>query len=216
MSLTVEQIQFIDNYLKNEGIEYLDIRVEMIDHVASGVEIEMKEHGTLFYEAFKKYMLLHKKGLLNSNRKFLRSVDIRLLKNFFSNAWSLQCILVFIMGYIGMNFLISNLYSFKAINMISTTISIGGGFLYFILFLKRKKWFNFSAIQRLGLFFVLISQLGTSFGKYLFTLNSLQELSGNKFYILSVSNALLFTAYYLMLVTGIQYKKAYKKQFIAL
>ena len=42
MELTKEQIQFIDNRLKNEGIKYWDIRIEMLDHIVSDVEKNAK------------------------------------------------------------------------------------------------------------------------------------------------------------------------------
>ena len=38
MSLSSENIKFIDNYLKNSEVIYYDIRMEMLDHVASAVE----------------------------------------------------------------------------------------------------------------------------------------------------------------------------------
>jgi|TARA_B110000967_G_scaffold52861_1_gene54159 hypothetical protein len=42
MKLTKEQIQYIDNRLKKEGIKYWDIRIEMIDHVVSDLEKNAK------------------------------------------------------------------------------------------------------------------------------------------------------------------------------
>lgn len=38
MILHREQIIFIDNYLKEKGVKYWDIRLEMIDHIASKIE----------------------------------------------------------------------------------------------------------------------------------------------------------------------------------
>jgi len=38
MKLTKSDIQFIDNYLKKKGIKYWDIRLEMIDHIATKIE----------------------------------------------------------------------------------------------------------------------------------------------------------------------------------
>jgi hypothetical protein len=42
MELTKEQIQYIDHRLQNDGIKYWDIRIEMIDHVVSDVEKNLK------------------------------------------------------------------------------------------------------------------------------------------------------------------------------
>lgn len=66
MKLDKEQIHFIDNYLKNSGVKYIDIRFEMVDHIASALT-EMKGD---FYDNFKSYMLENKKELLQSNLLF--------------------------------------------------------------------------------------------------------------------------------------------------
>ena len=42
MSLSSENIKFIDNYLKNSEVIYYDIRMEMLDHVATAVERKMQ------------------------------------------------------------------------------------------------------------------------------------------------------------------------------
>lgn len=53
MRLSKENIQFIDNYLKNSGVSYFDIRMEMLDHVATAVEQKMTVENLDFYDAFK-------------------------------------------------------------------------------------------------------------------------------------------------------------------
>lgn len=67
MSLSKENIQFIDNYLKNSEVIYYDIRMEMLDHVASAVEQKMETENLDFYDAFKSYMVLNKKEILKGN-----------------------------------------------------------------------------------------------------------------------------------------------------
>ena len=69
MKLTKENLQFIDTYLKNNQVIYIDIRYEMIDHIATAVEHKMKEERLDFYEAFKNYMLLNKTALLKNSKK---------------------------------------------------------------------------------------------------------------------------------------------------
>ena len=68
MKLSQENIQFINTYLENSNVVYIDIRYEMIDHIASGVEKMMEEKGTDFYDAFKNYMLVYKVALLKNNK----------------------------------------------------------------------------------------------------------------------------------------------------
>ena len=67
--LTKEDIQSIDTYLKNSDIQYIDVRMEMVDHVATAVETDMVENNITFYDAFKDYMVSHKKELLSGYEK---------------------------------------------------------------------------------------------------------------------------------------------------
>ena len=69
MKLTTENIQFIDNYLKNSEVIYYDIRMEMLDHVATAVEQKMQGENLEFYDAFKSYMVLNKKESLKGNKE---------------------------------------------------------------------------------------------------------------------------------------------------
>ncbi|PZW44233.1 hypothetical protein LX95_00567 [Mesonia algae] len=72
IKLGQEELEFIDNYLKNSGVEYIDVRLEMLDHVASAVEAKMKEKQTDFYETFKAYMVMNKKELLKQTDSFAK------------------------------------------------------------------------------------------------------------------------------------------------
>ena len=68
MKLTAENIKFIDNYLKNSEVIYYDIRMEMLDHVATAVEQKMEVENLDFYDAFKSYMVVNKKEILKGNK----------------------------------------------------------------------------------------------------------------------------------------------------
>jgi hypothetical protein len=68
MKLTPHNIHFIDNYLKNSEVIYYDIRMEMLDHVATAVEQKMEAENLDFYDAFKSYMVLNKKEILKGNK----------------------------------------------------------------------------------------------------------------------------------------------------
>lgn len=69
MKLTAENIKFIDNYLKNSEVIYYDIRMEMLDHVATAVEQKMQTENLDFYDAFKSYMVVNKKEILKGNKE---------------------------------------------------------------------------------------------------------------------------------------------------
>lgn len=66
MELTPQQLQFIDRYLKESGVQYDDIRYEMTDHVASAIEGREGD----FKESFYSYMINHKRELLDSNAAY--------------------------------------------------------------------------------------------------------------------------------------------------
>ena len=68
MKLTKQQIQFIDTYLIKNEVIYVDIRQEMLDHIALAVEQKMEVDNQGFYDAFKDYMLQHKKEILRNNK----------------------------------------------------------------------------------------------------------------------------------------------------
>ena len=67
--LTEEQIQFIDKYLQKADVIFVDIRAEMIDHVATAVEEKMQSENIEFYDAFKDFMIFNKRELLKRNNK---------------------------------------------------------------------------------------------------------------------------------------------------
>jgi len=69
MKLSKEDIVFIDTYLESNEVIYLDIRQEMLDHIASAVEEKMQLEQEDFYNAFKSYMLVNKKAILKNNKK---------------------------------------------------------------------------------------------------------------------------------------------------
>ena len=52
MKLSKEQIQFIDTYLIKNEVIYVDIRLEMLDHIVLAVEQKMAVENQDFYDAF--------------------------------------------------------------------------------------------------------------------------------------------------------------------
>jgi len=66
--LTTDQLHFIDTYLKNSGVEYVDIRYEMTDHIACALEEQKGD----FSERFRVYMIQNKLSLLSGNSRFKR------------------------------------------------------------------------------------------------------------------------------------------------
>jgi hypothetical protein len=86
--LTLENIAFIDNYLKNSGVTYLDIRMEMTDHIASEIENRIEKGGKRgFYPIFKDYMLDHKTALLKNYNRFKIKVTKKMAIKVFHNLY---------------------------------------------------------------------------------------------------------------------------------
>lgn len=75
--LTIRETAFIDHYLENSGVEYLDIRMEMADHVATALEVM---EGDDFDENFRLYMLEHKAELLSNYKQFTKAATYKALK----------------------------------------------------------------------------------------------------------------------------------------
>ncbi|MGL2965378.1 hypothetical protein [Flavobacterium sp. XGLA_31] len=69
MKLSQEEIKFIDTYLVNNDVVYVDIRQEMLDHIASAVEQRMTTFNLTFYDAFKSYMAIHKREIMKNNKR---------------------------------------------------------------------------------------------------------------------------------------------------
>ena len=53
MKLDKKQIQFIDETLKLNGVVYQDVKLELIDHIATDIEEYAQENNSDFVEAFK-------------------------------------------------------------------------------------------------------------------------------------------------------------------
>ncbi len=69
MNLSKDEIRFIDTYLLSNDVIYVDIRQEMVDHIATAVEEKMAADQSDFYLTFKEYMALNKKEILKNNKK---------------------------------------------------------------------------------------------------------------------------------------------------
>ena len=72
MKLNQNQIQFIDGYLQRNDVIYVDIRAEMIDHIATGVEEKMEIENIDFHEAFVSYVNSNRKEIFSMNKNIWR------------------------------------------------------------------------------------------------------------------------------------------------
>lgn len=159
MKLTTENIQFIDNYLKNSEVIYYDIRMEMLDHVATALEQKMEAENLDFYDAFKSYMVVNKKEILKGN-KFWSIYSKDTILNF------LKFLVHPIMFLIGVSFYFfyknlaissyfSEAFTIRHLFYIIILILAFFQFIYFHLILKQR----FFVLEKLGGLLVIIYYL---------------------------------------------------------
>lgn len=87
MELNKEQIKKIDSFLEAIGIEYIDIRFEMVDHIASEIEDNVEDIDSFFKEDgfqthFIKFMLSKKESLLQKYRAQEKNLNLFFIKSF--------------------------------------------------------------------------------------------------------------------------------------
>lgn len=174
--LSKKNIQFIENYLKNSDVEYLDVRLEMTDHVASEIEAKMQQGDARgFYEIFKNYMLEHKTSLLKSLKKFRKQADKKVLRHVLRNLYHPKTV--------GLGTLIIGLFFWVKDFVMEHSSAFLLGFyafllgIYFLPFLILKKN-RFSTLQRLSFWFGVVGYLLLSQSQRSFLLNEPMELIG--------------------------------------
>lgn len=150
MKLSAENIQFIDNYLKNSEVIYYDIRMEMLDHVATAVEQKMETENLDFYDAFKNYMVLNKKEILKGN-KFWSTYSKDTILNFLKFLANPILILIgisiyFIFQNIEITKYFSNSFTINNLFFISILVVALYQILYFYIYLKER----FYVIEKVG------------------------------------------------------------------
>ena len=152
--LTKQDVQFIDTYLKNSGVEFIDVRLELLDHIASALEAQLNADENLtFYEAFKNYMVIHKKVMLDDyekkNANNLNELIIRFAKNFLQPEVFFYLIIAVLLNwlidftpylktlkFIGLGMTVLTLIVFYfPINKQIHKISLGGKVLSFVILL---------------------------------------------------------------------------------
>ncbi|NCO63322.1 MAG: hypothetical protein GW839_13720 [Flavobacteriales bacterium] len=206
--LSKEDIAFIDTYLKNSDIVFSDIRIEMVDHVASEIESIINEGDNRdFYYIFKDYMVKNKVDLLKDNHKYYKACDKKILRALVKNVFSIKAVFILITTFLSLFFL----NKFLELNLFFQVLR-ALPFVVFLLFagvyrfIGRNKNMRFSSIERIAIYFILIGQIinlyfqGLIFRKMVLSEQSLQ--------ITIVTSFLIFSLVLLMQVF-FQFKKEY-------
>lgn len=210
--LSQENIQFIDTYLKNSEVVFNDIRIEMVDHVASDIEQQIENGDTRdFYYIFKDYMVKNKAQLINENRKYSRISDKKIVKSVLKKALSFNGVLIFIGIVFSFNLVAeftTQVQLFRVYKYAPLAVMVFTALVYFII-VKRKQE-RYSLLERMGLYFILIFQIIDIFIKPF--VQSKIVSKDNLIWITLVNSAIIYLLILLILVT-LQFKKEYQSKF---
>lgn len=211
MKLNAEQIKFIDTYLENSDVNFADIRMEIVDHVASSIENEMKSgDARAFYDIFKDYMVANKATLLNDNKKFIKATDNKLLKLVFKTMLSWQGLGFYLISFallyiLAINLQQQELYQWLSVLPIITFLTLGA--LYFGYF-RILKLDRFSAIERMGFVYYMCFHVFHLVS--MMTENAFEKLDG--LYVLLFINFGMLTMFSILLVT-VRLVREYKQNY---
>ncbi|MFL9837764.1 hypothetical protein ABS768_09665 [Flavobacterium sp. ST-75] len=207
MQVTENQIKFIDQYLENSGVKYLDIRYEMTDHVATVLE---EKEGD-FYDEFKTYMILYKKELLDSNNKFSKIAKNKAIKLLFGNLLSVKGLLIAgslfglsLLGLSHMNFE-KIVYVFYLTYFVLILV-ISGFNIYHKRIKKEKLWSGTHKLMEVVSFIINgIMILGIN------TFKAPKETGGNFYFILY--QCVIVSIIVMTIITSRQLMKKYKLRY---
>lgn len=137
--LSAAQIQFVDDYLYNAGVYYIDIRYEMTDHVVTALEEMEGDFGQNFFG----YMASHKRELLANNKKFKSGALVRAGRSFWANYTNpkfLICIAVFTFLVFAManRFGYEEVYGYFFISHLAMCVALYVSWVYFWMVKKNR------------------------------------------------------------------------------
>lgn len=211
MKLTTKDIQFIDAYLENSDVIYADIRIEMVDHVASDIENRIEAGDTRdFYHVFKDYMIENKTQLLKNNKQFVKSADKKIWKALLQALLSPKTPFLFLIYCIGFYLLYLNfsLIMFRSFIVIIPLLGVVGFIFTYAIYQNINKLKRFSVVERLALPFLAFYQVTN----IIFNFSKFSENSDSIFWVI-VAVSLTLTLMSLLIIICIKLFKNYDKRF---
>lgn len=168
--LSSDQILFIDTYLENSDIQYVDVRMEMVDHVASAIEGEMVDgDDRSFYDIFKDYMVLNKVKLLKQNKGFLNQADKSILRQIIKNLLTLRYSVFFVILFYSL-LRVFNYFGFKdfkeEVLYYPMLIMIGFTLIY-ISVIGIFKLHRYAIVSRLSMGYIILFYASNSMQSFL-------------------------------------------------
>lgn len=119
MELTLSQLDYIDRFLEQHQLDFLDFKVEVKDHLATATEELMKDKEIPFEEAFSiaanswKNELQVKNHWLISNERLFPNFVIERIKNKVAFHYGMVVTVAIIATFLASNYLIENQMLFK-------------------------------------------------------------------------------------------------------
>lgn len=209
-TLTKEEIQFIDTYLKNSDVRFADIRMEMVDHVASEIELQMDERDEDFRTVFINYMANNKKSLIKNSKKYYIAADKKLLIQLLKNIFSLNGILIILGSYYGVKVL-WHIIDPDYVRKLPYLLCVFLPLVYLVDYKIYKK--RYSYLERVCFYFMIYFNIANIVFKP-FGLENLESAYDVGQAIFEVSLGIAFAMFLLQL--GIQNYKSYKTKYKAL
>lgn len=202
MTLNQEQLLEIKTFIEKKGFTYIDVQMEILDHIASLVEEKLNANPNLSFadataETYKSFGIT---GLHNISNEIISSINKRYSRYFWKSFASLfgfryiliSCFFVFaaykMLAFTGKD----DFYKFNIIWMLVTTV--GGLFAGFLIkdykkYLSFKSGISFLSFLMSGLFFtnLLINKVPVSIT--VFSLNAWQ--------VAAAASVVLFAVYFI-------------------
>ncbi|WP_396165765.1 hypothetical protein [Flavobacterium sp.] len=156
MKLTKDDIVFIDTYLIKNEVIYVDIRLEVLDHIALAVEQKMEVDNQDFYDAFKDFMVQHKKEILRNNKTH-SGFNLHAAQNFLlfliKPYWLVFVVVLFLFfKYVKVNSYFSQNFTFGNLIFVMIASIALFQFVYFYVYLKKR----FYSIEKSGAVLAII------------------------------------------------------------
>jgi len=211
LQLDKEQIQFIDNYLDNSDVVYADIRMEMVDHVASGIEARIDAGDTRdFYYIFKDYMVENKRKLLDDNKRFLKSADKKILKAILKELAKPLTLIIFVLAFLGF-YMAFNYLDFKTFRFLIFLIPFGTFLGFGLLYMVYSKYYGlerFSVVERLSFPMLLFYHMSS----FIFNISHRTTEINKALWVIGIVS-LSLTFLFVLIKISLSFAKTYQERF---
>lgn len=212
-SLSNKDIQFIETYLKNSEIIYADIRVEMVDHVASEIETRINDGDNRgFYYVFKDYMVENKLGLIKNHRNYYKVSDKKIIRYLKNCAFSFKGLVMLLVINLIFQILKNVLESQQFLSIVKYSPAVIMIFVTFFYYaLTRLKKERYSSLERIGIYFMVISHFVYNSPRWIFDSNGSIYKSLN---LVTIGSTLIIWTTILLTIAAIQFYAEYHKKFV--